>query len=330
MRWLILTDDHPPALGGVATFAAATARALEASGCDVRVYARARQGLEGARGVSGRSFGRRSGTWLGISALPYLRSVDAVLATTWVAGTLAARLAPSRLHVVAHGSDVTRPPVRPRAFRRTWSRAAGRWAVSRFLAEQLRGEGVEARLLPLPVDAVDRPRRSSGLRRAVLVARATPLKGGLRFVRLVATLGIEGLVVGDGPQLACWRDEAARLDANIQFVGSASPAGVRSALGRSDLAVLLPRARPDGTGAEGLGLVLLEAAALGVPAVGCATGGVPEAVGPGLVLPQPDDAAESAARILDWWSEDRGEAAWAWLRENHGSARTVAALSSLR
>ena len=50
----------------------------------------------------------------------------------------------------------------------------------------------------------------------------------------------------------------------------------------------LPRPDADGSGAEGFGLSLVEAASLGVVPVGCRTGGVPEAVGAGIVLEDPD------------------------------------------
>jgi glycosyltransferase involved in cell wall biosynthesis len=62
---------------------------------------------------------------------------------------------------------------------------------------------------------------------------------------------------------------------------------------------LLPRTYPDGTGAEGLGLVLLEARAMSVEVVGCRCGGVPEAIGPsGLLLDDPDDLARSLEQLL--------------------------------
>ena len=52
---------------------------------------------------------------------------------------------------------------------------------------------------------------------------------------------------------------------------------------------------------EGLGLVFLEAAAAGLPVVATRMGGIPEVVRPGfngLLLRQPDDAAELAEKII--------------------------------
>ncbi len=329
MRVVVLTDDHPPAPGGVATWTGAVVRGLAAAGHDVRVYARARSELEEAPGaaldgVRGPSFGRWGGAWLGWRALPDLARADRVLATTWPVATLAARL-DLDLAVVAHGSDVTRPALSGRDFRRVWSQARRRFAVSRFLAERVPGG---ARVLPAPVDAEPRPASPRGEGVWAMVGRAVATKGGDRFVRLVARAGVTGIVVGDGPELGRWRALARELGARIRFVGAVDHDRVRGLLRSVDLVALLPRPLPDGSGAEGLGLAAIEAAAAGVPVVGCATGGLPEALGPGLVLPDPDDADDAARRVREWWSSTRGAEAWAWCRERHGVGRAVDALLS--
>lgn len=321
MRWVILTDDHPPTPGGVATWTAAIARGLSASGDDVEVFARHRPGLPpGVRGVRGPSFGRYGGWWLRVAARRSLRRADAVLATTWpvavgVAGTIGAPL-----HVVFHGSDLTRPLRPPPA--RVLDRAR-LWAVSGWLAEKVADRGRRAEVLPAPVEVAPPRLPSRGPERWAMVARAVPGKGGERFVRLVAEAGVDGLLIGGGPELSRWRRLAASLGARVRFTGEVPHARVAELLREADLALLLPRA--DGPG-EGLGLSLLEAAAVGVPAVGCRTGGVPEAVGPGLLLDDPDDAPRSVAAIRAWWTPRRGEAQRAWLAEHHGVGRAVACL----
>ena len=330
MRWVLLTDDHPPQVGGVAAFVGRVGRELVDRGHQVQVFARrprygALKPIAGAclTPVRGPRFGRFAGRWLGLAALGALRRADAVIATTWVCGTLAARL-PVPLHVVAHGSDVTRPPVRPGAFTRVWRAARGRFALSAFLAAQLARRGVVARVLPAPVPqpiVAAGPRAATG--RWGMVARATPWKGGERFIRLVAQAGVEGVVVGDGACRPAWERVAAAIGARVRFVGPQPPHEVAALMQTWDLICLLPRARPDGSGAEGLGLVLLEAAALGVPAVGCDVGGVVEAVGPGLVLDDPDDAPRSAQAIAQWWTPRRGSVAQAWCRDHHGVGRLV-------
>ncbi|HHO51508.1 MAG TPA: glycosyltransferase [Deltaproteobacteria bacterium] len=327
MRWVLLTDDHPPRAGGVAAFVDRVGAGLVRRGHTVAVFARRVPGLRIAPGtaltpVSGPSFGRYAGRWLGLRATRAILEADRVLATTWICGTFAARL-PTPLHVIAHGSDVTRPPLRPAAFGRVWAAAHGRHALSAFLAGVLRGRGIEAGILAAPVDAAPQPIRAERRGCYGLIARATPLKGGDRFVRLVAAAGVRGVVVGDGPELGAWRALADRLGAPITFTGALAPAQVAAVLRTLDLVCLLPRAAPDGSGAEGLGLVLIEAAAQGVPAVGCATGGVPEAVGPGLILDDPDDPGACAEAVRSWWRPDRGAEAWAWCRASHGVDRGI-------
>jgi len=260
-----------------------------------------------------------------------LRPGDRVVATTW--GVAQALVAPCRslgvtLHVVFHGSDLTRPALSPGGLARVCRGAAFRWTVSVYLGKILKQRGYRSQVLPAPVvippDAPPRGRASP--ERWLTVARATPLKGGDRFVRLVAAAEVTGTVVGDGPELPAWRALADRLGARLLFTGRLSRPALAQEMRRHDLIALLPRAQHDGTGAEGLGLVLLEAGALGTPAVGCKTGGVPEAVGPGLVLDDPEDLSGSVAAIRRWWGPDRGAQMRQWVTGHHGAERVFTAL----
>lgn len=336
MRWLIATDDFPPLDGGVATWTAHIARGLCDAGDEVAVLARARPGLGAAAdgqpfafpviGLRGPSFGRHGGFYAGVAAWWHLRAGDSVLATTWNMATGLVRRCRGLdvpLHVVFHGSDLTRPPRDPKAFDRVCAGATRRWAVSRWLAERLAERGHRAEVLCAPVDAG--PPRASPVapRRWIFVGRATPLKGGDRFVRYVAEAGATGVVVGDGPELPRWRALAAELGADVTFTGTLPLAEVRRRVAEADVAVLVPRADRDGSGAEGFGLALVEAAARGVAVVGCRTGGVPEATGAGLVLDDPDDVAAAVAAIRAWWTPERGEACRRHVAAHHGVARVV-------
>ncbi|MEN0061826.1 MAG: glycosyltransferase family 4 protein [Myxococcota bacterium] len=328
MRWLILTDDHPPMVGGIATFVARLARGLVDRGDQVEIVARAgAEPVPGTRLIAARGprFGRYAGRWLALAAGSRLFSADRIVATTWVAATTASRLG-RPLAILAHGSDVTRPPVRAHAtFLRTWRAACQRFAVSDFLVERLREHHLTARRLPWPVDplACPPPPRQRHSRWA-FVGRLTPLKGVDRFVRWVAAAGVQGVVVGHGKAMGPTVALARQLRADVQFLGRVSLTEVQTLWPEVDLLVLAPRADPDGSGAEGLGTVLLEAAAHGVPSVGCATGGVPE--GAGLIVGGPDDAAASVREIDRWWTPMRGREAWERCRERHGTAKTLAAL----
>lgn len=328
MRWVLLTDDHPPAVGGVSVIVARLAAGLVARGDIVRVFARYRSGLEEVPGtrlsaVWGPSFGRLGGRWLAARGLRAILGADRVLASTWPVAIGLPRLGVP-YDVLAHGSDVTRAPRDPAAFRSVWTAAGGRWAMSGFLASRLPFDDV--RVLPAPVGVASEPAPPGDGRRWALVARATPLKGGDRFVRWVAEADAYGEVVGDGPELAAWQTLAVALGARVRFHGRCSPARTAEILARVDLAVLVPRVDADGEGAEGFGLALVEAAGLGVPVVGCRTGGVPEAVGPGLLVDHPDDAAASVDAIRRFWSPVRGAEAHGWCASRHGVERAVNAL----
>ncbi len=334
MRWLILTDDHPPMLGGIATFVRRVARGLASRGAEVVVVGRGRPeraAIAGTRWVPARgpSFGRWAGRWLALAAGSELWRADHVLATTWVAGTTASRLRPDVV-VVAHGSDVTRPPVRSEAvFRRVWRSAGRRFALSRHLASTLQARRVFAELLPapVPVDVEPPPARLSRGRWGY-VGRLVPGKGVDRFVRWVAAAGVHGVIVGAGPSEISLRRLVHELGAHVTFVGPQAAHELATTWPELDLVVLAPRPNRDGSGAEGLGMALLEAAGRGVPVVGCRTGGVPEAVGPGLLVDEPDRATEVVDAIRAWWTPQRGREAWEWVREHHGIDRTLATLGA--
>ena len=270
MRWVVLTDDFGPMPSGVATWTTAAANALVAAGDDVAVFARERPNLvDPGRfqvfGVKGPSFGRLGGAWTAIAARSAIRRADAVLATTWPVAVHAVSIGRQTgvpFHVVFHGSDITRPPVHPRGLARVLRRATHRWAVSRFLADLVG----DCRVLPAPVDMALTTPEPGG--RWGMVARATPLKGGDRFVRIVAAAGRKGLLVGDGPALPRWRALADRLGADVRFTGALSHSQTLAHIAALEVILLLPRTYDDGSGAEGAGLVLLEAASLGVPGAG--------------------------------------------------------------
>ena len=301
MRWLILADDWPPQLGGVATWGFEHARGLVEEGHEVRVFARHRAGLlapPGAEvtGVRGPSFGRHGGWWAGLRALPSLAWADRILCTTWtVAAGIAGRVS-LPFEVVFHGSDATRPPLDEGTFERVMAHADRIWAVSHFLVGVLADRGYAAEHIATRVQPVEPGCDPNGP--WIFVGRATPLKGGDRFVRLCAAAGKEGWLVGEGTALEEWRALAHALAAPVRFLGALDRAETLRTMARGSTLVLLPRTHPDGSGAEGLGLVLLEARAAGLQVVGCRTGGVPEALGPdGLCLEDPDDVA-AALRAL--------------------------------
>lgn len=329
MSWLLVTLDFPPAsLGGIASWASDLALALHAAGEQVTVMARAARGADDRAlpypviRVPGRSWARWGGVWTALAGAGRVLSGGdelRVLFATWPLATLLgpmARRAGARVGIACHGSDLTRLAAPTAALKRALGSADVLLPVSEFLSSELARLGactpVRVLPMPLPVDVPPAPRAPSLL----CVARLTPNKGVDRAVRLAARLGLPIDVVGDGPER---EDLVKRLDHHgLRWRGALSRAEIARIPAAA--AVLLPRRSTDGLGAEGLGLVLLEAAARGLPAIGCHTGGVPEAVGPGLVLIDPDDPGQAdlaAARAL-LADPSAGERARAWARIHHG------------
>lgn len=206
--------------------------------------------------------------------------------------------------------------LRPNAGTRwKYGRAASIIAISEAVARVLEESGVARDRIALVPDGVDLRRivhRAAGdvlgdLRiRAgaplvVQVAQLVGHKDPINFVRAVARAhtqvpDLQALLVGDGPL----RDEVESEVAALALSGTLSVAGYRtdadSLLAAADVAVLSSRE-------EGMGSVLLDALAFGVPVAATCAGGIPEIVADGetgLLAPVSDPAAlgDAIARLV--------------------------------
>ena len=286
MKVALLTRDLPPVrVGGVASWVDDLAQALVADGRDVTVFAESRSVGEGRRpyrvvSVLGRSWAQWQGTWMAAALLRHGLRDGVVVAATWrLATALVGPMAPRVLLVGAHGSDVTALSSAPPGLRRLQDRAVF-VPVSRFLCGRLETLGVgRVRPMPWPLPPPPPPRVAGRAEQLVCVSRLVPGKGLDDVIRLAAVLGRPLRVVGDGPAQSSAQDLAEKLGVAVSWRGACHRDVARAELAQAAAAVLLP------DGPEGLGLCLLEAAAAGTPTIGRASGGTPEAVGPGVVLP---------------------------------------------
>lgn len=329
MTWHVVTTDYPPRDGGLATWAEGVALALHEAGEPVLVHARdlAAPGhpVPSVR-MRGRSWAKWGRWWAAASVLPRLRAGDRVIAATWpmavrLLGGAARRDVP--VFVAWHGSDLTRPPLVVGLDRvRT---AAIHIPVSAYLGTLL---GAPFTVLPAPIDPVAPASPGDGL---LVVARLGPLKGVDRALRLARRLGRPITVVGEGPAREGLEALAKDLRVDARFLGALPREAIPWA-GTWALALL---SRPDsaptpgvhpgwidppgGAGQEGLGLVMLEAAARGIPSIGSRTGGIPEAAS--VVLDDPDHDPVPTLPGPD--------AVRASLTARHGRERTVGVLRAL-
>ena len=311
--WHVVTGDYAPRFtGGVASWTERVCRGLHAHGLPVVLHARGAR-LQGrlveqahdahhpvpVRRIRARRWNDTQARAAAAAVSPSLSRGDVVLATTWPVAT--GLVEPCQdlgvpLLVVAHGSEVSRLERAPPELLALaeYARVA---AVSRFLAERLAALGVAATVLPSPVDGDPSAPGPAGREGLLVVARCTPLKGIDRALALARALGWPVTGVGEGPELAALRQRARELGVAARFEGRLSFDDTVVRYRRARLLVQLSRRDADGSGAEGLGLAVLEAMAHGAPAVVSAVGGLPEAVGPGLVLDDPDDAEASAQAV---------------------------------
>jgi phosphatidylinositol alpha-1,6-mannosyltransferase len=177
--------------------------------------------------------------------------------------------------------------------------------------------GVDVYRFRPQIDASDIRSRFAGDGRIILlsVGRLQRRKGHDLAIEAIARLDgsvpVCYLIVGDGAERGRLEELTARhkLQDRVHFLGEVSSRDLPRYYAACDI-FLLPNRIDDGD-VEGFGIVFLEAAATGRPAIGGRTGGVPEAVvdrETGLLV-SGTDAGELAAAIQDLASSKEKRAA---------------------
>ena len=166
------------------------------------------------------------------------------------------------------------------------------------------------------------------------VGRLDPIKGYDDFIRACALVKQSHpktvfLLAGDGPLLAQLKALASELGLGEAFVFAGARKDVPELLSLFDLFVLSSLN-------EGLGRVLMEAAAVGIPVVATRVGGVPEIVlhqQTGWLVPpkNPQELARAICTLLDdpLLRQKMGECACERAQEQFGVDRTVQKTQSL-
>jgi phosphatidyl-myo-inositol dimannoside synthase len=320
---VIVTGDFPPDHGGIQRYCERLAGELSAAGRSVEVVAPDRIGAAAydatlpyrVRRIAARSTLRLVFEMARMTKAAVRESgAERVIAMSWNPAGIAARLvAPaSRITLLAHGSEIARQAghLRPTALRAVM-RGTDVVANSRFTAWLLAERGIAgARIVPCGVDPVDQP--ASGGRAALptilSVGRLVRRKGYDRLVEALAHLGdrlpdARLVIAGDGPDRS-YLDELARrhgVEARVEFLGAIDD--VELARRYAEAWCFAMPSRREGFDVEGFGIVFLEAAMRGVPALGGTGSGAEDAIEHGRtgLLVDPNDAgaiAEALAELL--------------------------------
>lgn len=303
---LLVTNDFPPKVGGIQSYLYELWRRLPPEETTVLTTA-----YDGAAAWDARQAFRveRTDAQFLVPTAALVRRIDA-LATEVGAGVVfldpmlplghvARRLRAAPTVVVAHGAEVTvygRLPVTGWLGRRVLRRAAGVVAAGEFAARQaarVAGEPVRTLVVPPGVDPTrfapvdDAARRAARVRHGldpdrplVLgVSRLVPRKGFDVLLDAVAELDdVQVAIAGTGRDQHRLETRARRLGSRAHLLGRVPPDELPALYGAADVFAMLCRDRWGGLEAEGFGIVFLEAAACGVPAVAGRSGGSHEAV----------------------------------------------------
>lgn len=195
--------------------------------------------------------------------------------------------------VSIYGVDVTAMPVRKgfrgvlyrRQLASMFKHSAKVLAVSGYLADAARELGAPPEKVLVHRLGINLPEvpPARGMWRwdVLVVGRLVEKKGIDDLIAAVAQVASTGgtqvrlAVVGDGPMRETLREKATTLGVDTAFLGAQTPESVLEIMRHSRILVV-PSKRADNGDSEGLPMILLEAAASGVPIAATRHSGIPE------------------------------------------------------
>jgi len=222
--------------------------------------------------------------------------------------------------VVTHGAEVTvygRLPASAAAGRRALRGAAGILACGEFAARVTTAVArcpLPTLIVPPGVDStrfapLDAPARRAARARLGLdvsaplvvgVSRLVPRKGFDVLLRAVSELpDVHVAIAGTGRDRARLERIARPFADRVRFLGKVADDDLADLYGCADVFAMLCRDRWGGLEVEGFGIVFLEAAACGIPAIAGRSGGSHEAVVDGVTgfVVEPQNVTEVRATI---------------------------------
>jgi glycosyltransferase involved in cell wall biosynthesis len=204
------------------------------------------------------------------------------------------------LVVTLHGHDVTARTDFRRRYSHLWDKADRFICVSDFIRKKAIEAGFPAEKCSVHYIGIDREKfrpsadtRTEGM--VLFVGRLVEKKGCTYLLDAMSQVQrvhptAHLAVIGNGPLRPSLEQQAARLGINCKFLGGQAHHVIREHLGRASVFCAPSAAARDGD-SEGLGMVFLEAQAMGAPVVSSLHGGIPEAVQDGktgLLAPEGD------------------------------------------
>lgn len=369
-RTLLITNDFPPRTGGIQSYVQALCERLPAR--DLVVYAPAwpgaapfdaQQQFQVVRhpgslmlpvpGVARRAHQlvrehRLEAVWFGAAAplallAPGLRrvGVERVVASTHGHEVGWSMLPVARQALTSIGRHVDVVTYVSRYARNRIAAALGPLAALEYLpagvdTEVFRPDPVGGRRVRAEFGLADRPV-------VVCISRLVARKGQDMLISSMPEIrkrvpGAALLIVGDGPD----RDSLAKsardlgLAGHVVFTGAVPWSELPAHYSAGDIFAMPCRTRGKGLDVEGLGIVFLEASAMGLPVVAGDSGGAPEAVQvgrTGVVVPGRDVPAIAAA-VSDLLQHPQRAAAWGttgrqWIVDRWSWQRSADRLANL-
>jgi phosphatidylinositol alpha-1,6-mannosyltransferase len=324
---LITTQTFPPDIGGIETLMAGLAKALARAGEQVRVFADGRATDNAVYEVTrfaGLKPLRRIAKARAVANAARQPGVSGVFAESWKSvGRLPALCVP--IVVLAHGAEwpLEPSPDKRRRIVRAAAKAHRIIAVSEYTAARVRAYApdladritvIHPPIEPQPAPSATALAAAQALRRGggplvATLARLEPRKGVDVTLRALADLApshpdIVYAVAGGGDDLPRLRalSQELSLAERVRFLGRVDEDAKAALLAAADVFVMPTRQAAESV--EGFGIIYLEAAWHGTPAIAGLEGGGAEAVRDGvtgLVVDGEDPGAVAAAlrRLID-------------------------------
>jgi phosphatidylinositol alpha-1,6-mannosyltransferase len=307
VKLLLVTQDFPPDRGGIQTYCVELARALRGRGHDVIVVCPDVGKTHAADHAMTVQRLRGPGSWLFLPWAAHARRLAKgrthVLYAQWPLGLLARTGLPTGCLV--HGRELLTSvldPLTPWVLPRVFSHFDATFPVSRHVESLLRerahaphvhrvAPGVDvARFSSRPPERRAVLRAAVGLRpEHVVLLGLGRLAARKNFDRVIACMpalraknsAVRLVLGGTGPLEGALRAQVASLGLGecVQFLGELSDADLPDTYALGDVFVLPSRGGPRDV--EGFGIVFLEAAACGLPAIATRAGGIEDAVADG-------------------------------------------------